>query len=622
MTVSPVMPYMRVALIILLAAGLSTPASSQGLSIPPRQDSSSPTGVSYGSGSFTYGIRDLSIGGEFPQGLSFDRTYMSNLDYGELGGLGWIHNWSGRITLDPMEVDEGSPLADPRRVPYLYNVTVGGKSVGFVGGSSFPPTTGHPQGVYQPITPSGASLVYTGTTPTNGNYVFTDSDGSVVNFVSGGQPRRIQDWTMPDGTRLEFGYDPGAGLRSVISNRGYAILIEPAVFPGAWKVCAVNATQHVITATSTCPVGAQSVTYSYTNTVANPYMRLLASATDANGQTTTYGYSGDGNWASLVRLTCITLPGQSTCQIQNSYSGCFEYEPVYDRDEMRGAYVTAQSTASGETYSYVYAFTDPTKCVGTFSAGTTMTVNGTAVTHVYPNSGSVPSAIIDPLNRGTNFSYLSGATWASEPAELAGVTNPLGDAISNYHDARGNVVRQVTSAIPGSGLPDLESTAVYPATCGATDRRICNKPTSVTDTRGNTTDYTYDPAHGGVLTETGPAVSGVRPQTRHSYAQRYAWIMASGGGYVQAATPVWVRTSTSLCRTSAATGNPVSPCAVTGDEVLTQYDYGPNAGPNNLLLRGQTVTADGVTLRTCYGYDAQGNRISETQPNAGLTSCS
>jgi YD repeat-containing protein len=38
-------------------------------------------------------------------------------------------------------------------------------------------------------------------------------------------------------------------------------------------------------------------------------------------------------------------------------------------------------------------------------------------------------------------------------------------------------------------------------------------------------------------------------------------------------------------------------------------------------LRGMTVTADGQTLRTCYGYDVNGRKISETQPLANLTAC-
>jgi YD repeat-containing protein len=198
------------------------------------------------------------------------------------------------------------------------------------------------------------------------------------------------------------------------------------------------------------------------------------------------------------------------------------------------------------------------------------------------------------------------------------------------YDTRRNLstVRQ----IPKTGTGYLEATATFPSACTSTDRRTCNRPTATTDFNGNTTDYTYDPAHGGVLTETGPAVNGVRPQTRHSYAQRYAWISNGSGGYAQAPTPVWVRTSTSSCRTSAAsTTGAYAPCSVAGDEVLTQYDYGPNSGPNNLWLRGQTVTSSdptgtggalvATTLRTCYTYDPNGNRISETSPNANLTSC-
>ena len=42
-----------------------------------------------------------------------------------------------------------------------------------------------------------------------------------------------------------------------------------------------------------------------------------------------------------------------------------------------------------------------------------------------------------------------------------------------------------------------------------------------------------------------------------------------------------------------------------------------------MLLRGQAVTADGTTLRTCFAYDGLGRKISETGPNgtAGLSAC-
>ena len=120
------------------------------------------------------------------------------------------------------------------------------------------------------------------------------------------------------------------------------------------------------------------------------------------------------------------------------------------------------------------------------------------------------------------------------------------------------------------------------------------------------------------MSETGPIVNGIRPQMRYSYAQRYAWIKNSAGAFVQAATPIWVLTQKSQCKSGAALG---AGCAVVGDEVRTTFEYGPNSGPNNLLLRGMVDDATGAALRTCYAYDWQGNKISETKPRANLATC-
>jgi YD repeat-containing protein len=163
--------------------------------------------------------------------------------------------------------------------------------------------------------------------------------------------------------------------------------------------------------------------------------------------------------------------------------------------------------------------------------------------------------------------------------------------------------------------------------------RTCNRPITTTDANNNVTDYTYAPEHGGVLTETGPAVptrqnngtmANVRPQKRYEYAQRTAWTSNGVGGYV-AGPPIWLLMRERSCRATAGSGTSCAGGAA--DEVLTEFDYGPNSGPNTLLLRGQAVTStdNGVTttLRTCYGYDGRGNRISETRPNGtvSLTSC-
>jgi YD repeat-containing protein len=208
---------------------------------------------------------------------------------------------------------------------------------------------------------------------------------------------------------------------------------------------------------------------------------------------------------------------------------------------------------------------------------------------------------------------------------LQSYTDPEGIKVAFTYDDWRNVTKAVRNAKPGSGLSGQVTTATYDCTYMVS----CAKPTSVTDPKGSTTNYSYDPVHGGVLTESDPPdASGIRPVKRSAYVQRYAWVSDGAGGYVHASAPVWLLSSEKTCRSTATVGGACAGGA--NDEIVTAYDYGPDSGPNNLLLRGITVTAVApnaagalvsTTLRTCYGYDAQGNRISETKPRAGLTVC-
>ena len=598
---------------------------------PPRQDTQSPTGVSLSSGAFSHQERDLAIGGAgFPHGLSLERSYLSSLDdaISQRSGTptqGWTNNLNARVGNSLVPVEFQQPPQGQET--YLYSVTIGSRSIGFTGGT-VQPTGGFP-GSYEPVNLGGEILEFSGDHST-GHYTFTDSDGTVIEFNPQNPPGRaamsIASWTAPDGTRLDYSYDSD-GLRSVFSNRGYALLFEYGNVAGGrarTKACAVNLTTTYVTATSACPAGAQTVTYQYSAGSLTP---MLSSATNAAGGTTTYSYTSRGH------LGCITLPGQSGCQIANSYGLCTapvnpdeppQAEPASTRWHEP---VLSQVTATGETYSYNFPATQ--ECPGPPQGLTVaMTVSGTlptplaATTTVTTNEESVPTTVTDPLQRTTQFTYTGRMNWTiagGGPATLASVTRPEGNRALYDYDERGNVEEERVQAKAGSGLADIVRTAHFPAAC--TNRRTCNRPGYVVDARGARTDFTYDPAHGGVLTETGPAVNGIRPQVRYAYAQRHAWIRNSSGGYSQAATPVWLRTSESRCRTSAATGNPAAPCVTAGDETVTTFDYGPDGGPNNLLLRGTVVDATGQALRSCVSYDANGNRLSETSPRAGLSSC-
>jgi len=203
--------------------------------------------------------------------------------------------------------------------------------------------------------------------------------------------------------------------------------------------------------------------------------------------------------------------------------------------------------------------------------------------------------------------------------QIQNAVKPEGNQTTYVWDGRGNSTQETLIPKAGSPLAQVNSYANYDTTC--TNQFTCNKPNWIKDGLGNQTDYTYDPTHGGMLTKTLPAdANGIRPQTRYTYAQRSAWVKNSSGAYAQSA-PIWVLATESFCRTTAAATPPATGCTTAGDEVVTTYEYGPDSGPNNLFLRGVAVTADGVTHRTCYGYDRFGNKISETQPAAALTSC-
>jgi YD repeat-containing protein len=178
---------------------------------------------------------------------------------------------------------------------------------------------------------------------------------------------------------------------------------------------------------------------------------------------------------------------------------------------------------------------------------------------------------------------------------------------TQYSYGRGNLISVTRNPVAGSGQPVIVQSATYPTTCA--NMLTCNKPTAVVDGNTNQTDFTYDPAHGGTLTVTSPAVAGGRPETRYTYSQRRAWYLGSNGVMAADSNLIWVLATESLC------------AAGSGCTMVTTYDYGPDSGPNNLILRGKTVTADGQTQRVCYGHDKQGNTIWETSPKANASSC-
>lgn len=530
---------------------------------PPHLYTVSPTGVDLATGSFTTSVTDLSIGG-----LSLERSYVSADGPGgwqssNYFGYGWTHNYDIYTRQDYVHGQNSSVVMVGRTI-YRF--------------SGWPTPTTYPQG----------DSIGTTLATVNGAIVFTDSDGTAYRFLPGNNVK-VSTITRPDGTVLTFSYVSGLP-KTIVSNRGFALVFDYSSTQ-VTAACGYNLAVTYVTTSTTCASAALKVTYGYT-------AAKLTGVTDVFGNVANYTYDSGGY------LACLTDPGTTTCKVTNTHAPSRGGNAIV---------VTAQTTADGANWGFacdcgIAELADPEDLNP--EDGTSMTEPNGATANFSFTAGS--------------FSYYQNENGKVYTPQYGGrilysLTSPEGNKVNfTYND--GAETKRTFVGKSGSGLGNIDqATKTYPTSC--TNLIICHLPLTVTDARGALTGYTYDSIHGGVLTETKPADSaGISAVVRHNYAQKYAYIKNSGGGYSPAATPVWVLIEDRTCRNTATVNGA---CAGgNSDEVVTAYDYGAASGPNNLLLRGVATTADGVTRRTCFSYDWMGNKISETKPRAGLAVCS
>jgi RHS repeat-associated protein len=232
------------------------------------------------------------------------------------------------------------------------------------------------------------------------------------------------------------------------------------------------------------------------------------------------------------------------------------------------------------------------------------TVGGPSRVVQWQNGLLTADTVYDTNSSGglaTTYQYGSGN-------RVSTITHPDGTQTQYGYDTRGNL-NQVTQVARTPGTPpNIVSTAVFPPTCS--NVKTCNKPTSITDGRGNTTDYTYDPNSGAVATVTLPAptVGAVRPQIRYTYTQLSA-LYRNGSGSTVSGAPMWILTSTSQCQTQSS-------CAGTANEVKSSITY----DPNNALLPISVSKGSGdgaLTVTTATTYTANGDVATVDGPLPG-----
>lgn len=549
---------------------------------PPVRSNVDENGVDVVQRTYVTSQTDVSIGPAFPHGLSYSR---------EGANAAWT-NVTASMTSD------GS---------FLY-VTFAGNS------DSFPITGGNS------TTGSGATLV-----GVSGGYTYTTRDGVIVQFSKNsnynygyynGNVAQANSATYPDGTVVNYNYKVtrycpegyenrvcqgvfhfAVRLQSVTNNLGYELKFSYKRDDIPDNINGGDDDQLYYDYNNVVSVAAINLVNEYCNGLADScalagnwpkatYVQASGastfSVTDPMGRTTNYTRNSD--FSSGTNMFAIQLPGYSSNNITvNSNSNG-----------------VTSVIRSGVTYNYAFSTSGSTQtAVVTDPFGRTRT-------YISDTDMGVITSFTDELSRTTTYGHDSFG-------RVTQVTYPEGNAVQYTYDARGNLTQTVSIAKPGSGLANITTWAVYPATCASA--AACNKPTSTTDARSNTTTYDIDQTTGLVNSVTQPAVNGVQPQTRYSYTQMQAYYN-NGTSIVASGQPITLLTATSMCQTSAS-------CAGTHDEVGSAISYGPQAAGtgNNLLPVSMSAGAgDGsLTATTSVGYDAVGNRISSTDVLGNVT---
>jgi RHS repeat-associated protein len=198
----------------------------------------------------------------------------------------------------------------------------------------------------------------------------------------------------------------------------------------------------------------------------------------------------------------------------------------------------------------------------------------------------------DELNRATTFDY------NPTTGDLISGKIPEGNGYRYAYDGRGNLTQITRVPKQGQGTESVVYQADFDPNCA--NPRICNKPRWIKDAKGNQTDFTYDPTHGGMLSATlPPDARGVRRAIVYTYTST-----DTGDGVI------YRLTQTAACITNAG-------CAGTADEERTVTTYW-----NNTFLPLSVVhrAGDGsVSATTSYVYDPAGRPVQVTDPGLHTT---
>jgi hypothetical protein len=559
-----------------------------------------PTGVNLSDGTYTFTDVDLAIGG-----LKLERFYLgAERDANDpFFGPRVSHNFDIYVSAANRSIcNFGSPCLTYKR-PVVH---MGTSAANFYRSGSF-------------IAPSNDDNNAGTLTLSGSAYVYTNKDGDVYTFSTSvaangaTTSQRVDNIQFANGRRQDFLYS-GNYLKVVKDSSGYAIVFEYNGSNLVSKACGYNMAVTYVSSSSTCTGSPLVVSYGYTSTT-------LTTVTDVASGVTTYDYSSG---------ICIKPPGYSSCKITTTFSSGTPYPWR----------VVQQTLAGGAVWNYSYAgdsskARNPEQFVDTEPTWTATVTDPDSKVSTYSFVVNSPYSFTDANNKTTEYRFLGGCfdqfdydenavdcSTTHYGSQLVEATFPEGNKYqAQYNSVRRMLTDEKLIAKAGSGLADITTSTNYPSDCTTSPNtpQNCAKPVWSRDAKANQTDYTHN-SWGGITSEMQPAPStnAARPLKLYAYVQKYSYVKNSGGTLVASATPIWLPDTETACQTVTGS-SPAAACDTGAPITVTSYEYGANGVADNLLLRGKVITSGGVSLRTCYGYDALGRKIWETSPR-GTTS--
>lgn len=559
---------------LIPAAMTASQATAQSLTIdpPPVRAPLDENGVDLTRGTVTVPSSTVAIGGE--DGLVHSRYRVAN---------GWRHNYLISVTKEPLFSGAGVTT-------YTYTVQIGGSARQFVGNQSGTTPRYGERGTltensagFEYVDDRGVVYTFSKTLVANGESYYEDVEavGTAIEQPNGLKTTltyRSRDYTYSGITTYVI------RLASVNNNNGFQLKFEydtDSLLPStqaqvdAWynikKVTAVNnAVEYCSEIANSCTLTQDWPYLAYASTAAGNDKH--ETVTDVLNRQARFTIDGAN------RLKAVKRPGEIDDGMIIAYDA-----------NSRVDWITLQN-------SYTRNYDWSTNSNGEFVSVSTDALDRERTVVSDPEQRVILTDT-DALGRTTTYTH-------DPEGRVLTIEAPEGNRVEYDRDARGRVtdVRRISK----DGTSTISTSATYPSLDGniagtCSNPVTCDSPTSTTDAMGKTTNYTYDPNHGGVTQVQLPAPdpNGVRPTTEVVYVTRPANYYVSPNAHRESSDRLIKARYIKSCRTAAT-------CSGSADERVVDMRFAPPAGqPSNVTTTSVVIgTGDGsITATTAYTYD-------------------